>query len=286
MTARAPRDAQDAADADALAQSGAENLEAARTALVARLESVLLHRFARPELLATALRHASFAHEAGGRGEAASESNERLEFLGDAVLGLVVAHALYAAHPNWQEGELTRGLHAIVEARSLARLAREVDLGEALTLGRTERASGGEQKASILADGMEAVIGALYLDGGLEAVRRFVEARFAAALSQDSAPVARDPKTELQERTMAEVGVFPTYHLVADSAVEGDDRRFTVEVALVGEPLARATDRTKRAAEREAARQALARRAESASWAAPPCDSEPDPAAPAARPEA
>ncbi len=233
----------------------------ARAGVIARLEGTLSHRFARPELLETALCHASFAHEAGLRGEAGSESNERLEFLGDAVLGLVVADALYAAHPHWQEGELTRGLHALVEARSLARLAREIELGEALALGRTEHSSGGAQKASILADAMEAVIGALYLDGGLEAVRRFFLARFGEALARDSAPVARDPKTELQERTMAEVGVFPTYRLVADSAIEGDDRRFTVEVLLAGEPLGRATDRTKRAAEREAARAALARRA-------------------------
>jgi ribonuclease-3 len=227
---------------------------------LARLEAILGHRFARPELLTTALRHASYAHEAG-----LAESNERLEFLGDAVLGLIVADALYASHPHWREGELTRALHAVVEARALARLAREIDLGAALALGRTERASGGEAKASILADGMEAVVGALFLDGGLEAVRRFVQARFAQALSRDSAPVARDPKTELQEQTMAEVGVFPSYRVVADSGIEGDDRRFTVEVSLAGEALARAIDRTKRAAEREAAREALARRAAAAS---------------------
>lgn len=226
---------------------------------LARLEEILGHRFVRPELLATALRHASYAHEAG-----LAESNERLEFLGDAVLGLVVAHALYESHPHWREGELTRALHALVEARALSRLAREIDLGASLALGRTERASGGQEKASILADGMEAVLGALFIDGGLEAVRRFVQARFAPELSRDSAPVARDPKTELQEQTMAEVGVFPSYQVVADTGVEGDDRRFTVEVFLAGEALARATDRTKRAAEREAARAALARRAAAA----------------------
>lgn len=252
MSARSTQRPEGAADA--------ETSDPPRAAVIARLEETLLHRFARPELLELALRHASFAHEAGIRGEAASESNERLEFLGDAVLGLVVADALYAAHPQWQEGELTRGLHALVEARALARLAREIGLGEALALGRTERSSGGAQKASILADAMEAVIGALYLDGGLDAARRFVLPRFGEALARDSAPVARDPKTELQERTMAEAGAFPTYRVVSDSGVEGDDRRFTVEVSLAGEPLARATERTKRAAEREAAREALARR--------------------------
>ena len=223
---------------------------------VARLQPVLGYHFERPELLAMALRHASYAHESGE-----VESNERLEFLGDAVLGLVVAHSLYESHPQWREGELTRALHAVVEARSLAQLAREIELGSLLALGRTEQSSGGHEKASILADGMEAVIGALYVDGGLEAVRRFVQARFASALSRDSAPVARDPKTELQERTMAAVGVFPSYVVVADSGVEGDDQRFTVEVSVEGEALAQATDRTKRAAEREAARLALDRRA-------------------------
>ena len=109
-----------------------------------------------------------------------------------------------------------------------------------------------------LADAVEAVVGALFIDGGLPAVRRFVHARFAAALSEDAVPVARDPKTELQERAMAAVGCFPDYRVVADSGVEGDDRRFTVEVTLRGEALAQATDRTKRAAEREAARIALA----------------------------
>ena len=242
---------------------------------LARLEEALGHRFARPELLSLALRHASYAHESGE-----GESNERLEFLGDAVLGLVVGHALYESHPQWREGELTRALHAVVEARSLARLAREVDLGPALVLGRTERSSGGHEKASILADAMEAVVGALYVDGGLEVVRHFIQARFASALSRDSAPVARDPKTELQEQTMAAIGAFPSYRVVADSGVEGDDRRFTVEVSLAGEALAQATDRTKRAAEREAARVALARRTTPSAGALP--DEAPSPGPPSA----
>lgn len=222
-----------------------------------RLEALLAHRFARPELLETALRHASFAHEAGGREAGGGESNERLEFLGDAVLGLVVAHALYEAHPEWREGDLTRALHALVDARSLAQLARDLELGNALALGRTEQSSGGSEKTSILADAMEAVVGALYLDGGLDAVRRFVAARFGEALSRTSEPVARDPKTALQEWTIAEIGTLPSYRLIADSGVEGDEQRFTIEVLLGGRPLAQATARTKRAAEREAAQRAL-----------------------------
>jgi ribonuclease III len=225
--------------------------EAAPDPDLSRLEASLGHHFTRPELLALALRHASHAHESGS-----GENNERLEFLGDAVLGLVVAHALYAAHPDWREGDLTRGLHALVEARSLARLARTLALGEAIALGRS---SGGRAKASILADALEAVVGAIYIDGGLAAVERFARIHFAEALAADAPPVARDPKTELQERTMAQVGSFPDYCLVADSGVEGDDQRFTVEVSLQGEALARAAGRTKRAAQREAALLALGR---------------------------
>lgn len=234
----------------------AEEDDAEATALSearARLEAALGYAFHRPELLATALRHASHAHETGE-----GESNERLEFLGDAVLGLAVAHALYEARPDWREGDLTRATHALVDGRALERLARELALGPALALGRTERLSGGCEKPSILADAMEAVLGALYLDGGFEPVAAFVRSRFAEALAADTTPVERDPKTALQERTMAAVGVFPSYRVVGDSGIEGDDRRFTVEVVLQGEALARATERTKRAAEREAARIALA----------------------------
>lgn len=224
-----------------------------REAVLARIETALGHRFERRELLETALRHASFAHEQGD-----GESNERLEFLGDAVLGLAVAHALYQAKPGWREGDLTRTLAALVEARSLAELGRSLELGSALALGRTERASGGHEKASILADAMEALIGALYVDGGLAAVERFVRTRFAAVFTGDAGPVERDPKTALQERTMACAGRLPRYRVAADNGIEGDGQRFTVEVLVADEVLACASDRTKRAAEREAARRALA----------------------------
>lgn len=219
-----------------------------------RLEALLGHRFESRALLETALRHASWAHEQGDL-----ESNERLEFLGDAVLGLVVASSLYRAKPDWQEGALTRTLHSVVEGRSLARAARSLDLGAFLRLGRTERSSGGAEKPSLLANGVEALIGALYLDGGLPAATAFVERIFAPALAEDAGPVGRDPKTELQERLMEREGEFPSYRLVGDSEIEGDDERFRVAVVLRDEPLAEGIGRTKRAAERRAARAALAR---------------------------
>lgn len=216
------------------------------------LEEALGYRFRDRSLLEHALQHSSYAHDLPG-----AKSNERLEFLGDSVLGLVVAHSLFRAKPEWDEGQLTRAMHALVEGRSLAELARELEVGPALRLGRTEELSRGEQKKSILADAMEAIIGALYLDGGLEVVRSFIDRVFADSLASDSPAVARDPKTALQEDVMATEGEFPTYRMIRDSEVEGDDERFEVEVRLRGKPLARGVGRTKRAAERVAAKQAL-----------------------------
>ncbi len=240
-----------------------------RAAALERFEKALGYRFSRRELLEDALRHSSYAHELGararGRKEGAPgdrvEDNERLEFLGDAVIAVVVAHALYRSKPEWREGELTRALHALVEGRSLERLARSLELGAVLRLGSTERKSGGHEKPSILADAMEAVVGAIFLDGGLDAVAEFVERVFADSLARDAAPVRRDPKTEFQERVMAVEGAFPNYRLIGDSGIEGDAARFTVEVRIRDRPVAEGVGRTKRAAEREAATRALEARA-------------------------
>lgn len=244
-----------------------------RDAAVARLESALGHRYADRDLLEAALRHSSYAHERshergsertrddGGEDDAALESNERLEFLGDAVLGLVVAESLYAAKPDWREGDLTRALHRIVEGSSLAKLAARLGVGPAMRFGRTEESSGGAEKPRVLEDAMEALIGAMYLDAGLDAVRTFVRGNFAEALAADATRVARDPKTALQERLMRDVGAFPSYRLVEDTGVEGDDRRFSVEVVSQGDVLGGGTARTKRAAEKKAAREALRKQA-------------------------
>jgi len=218
-----------------------------------RFEEALGHRFESRALLENALYHSSYAYEHPGL-----ESNERLEFLGDSVLGLVVADALYRTKPGWREGELTRGLHALVEGRSLEQLARHLEVGAVIRLGRTERQSGGHDKGSILADAMEAIIGAIYLDSGLPAVTRLIERFFHEALAADAPAVERDPKTELQERVMEREGEFPSYRLLRDSEIEGDDVRFTVEVTLRDRGLAQGIGRTKRAAERKAAAAALA----------------------------
>jgi len=222
---------------------------------LAVLEEALGYRFENRALLETALRHASYANENPGY-----ESNERLEFLGDAVLGLVVGQLLFEAHPDWREGDLTRGLHQLVDKRSLAELGRELGLGPCLRLGRTELQSQGRAKASILADALEAVIAAAYLDGGLVAVTDFARRKFASALAPGAPRAARDPKTQFQEWAMAEHGEFPSYAVVADSGIEGDDERFTVATSIGGEEWMRGSGRTKRAAEQAAARMAFASR--------------------------
>ena len=255
MSDRAERGRGEAPDAGA---------ERDRAVALDRLEAAIGYPFRDRGRLEAALRHSSWAYERtqATRGGAAVASNERLEFLGDAVLALVVADALFAAQPDWPEGDLTRALHAIVEGASLADWATSLELGPALRLGRTEEISGGHEKPSILEDAMEALIGSIYLDGGLEPVRRLVAERFGAIIESDRVPIARDPKTALQEALMAEVGTFPTYRLAADSGVEGDEDRFETAVVLDGEELGRGVGRTKRAAEKAAAQAALAHREE------------------------
>jgi ribonuclease-3 len=219
----------------------------------AALEERLGHRFADPTLLETALQHPSYAHEQDG-----TRGYERLEFLGDAVIGLAAARLLFEAHPTWEEGHLTRARAALVNTQALAGHARDLGIPEHVRLGRTERKAGGE-KDSILANVLEAVVGALYLDGGLEPVVALARQLFAGALAPDSDAFAADPKTRFQEWAHAERQATPRYVGVGDSGIEYDELRFEVEVRLDGEVWGRAQGRTKRAAERAAAEQALAR---------------------------
>lgn len=219
----------------------------------AALEAVLGHVFAEPALLETALQHPSYAHELDG-----TRGNERLEFLGDAVLGLAAARLLFEAHPSWEEGHLSRARAALVNTRALAAYARALDVPAHVRLGRTER-KGGLEKDSILANVLEAVIGALYLDGGLEPVLALARRLFADALAPDSDAFAADPKTRFQEWAHAERQATPRYFAVTDTGIENDETRFAVEVRLDGETWGRGQGRTKRAAERAAAEAALAR---------------------------
>ena len=208
------------------------------------------HRFRDPALLEASLVHASLAAELGdGRG------NERLEFLGDAVLDLVVGELLYARNPDWDEGVLTRARAALIRKESLAEQARRLGLGEFVRLGRTELTAGGSEKDTILADCFEAVVGAVYLDAGLEPVRRLVEQAFGAE-AQVAPP--EDPKTRFQEWAHARFRETPRYATVGDSGVDDDETRFRVEVALRGRVWGTGVGRSKRVAERAAAREAVA----------------------------
>jgi ribonuclease-3 len=224
---------------------------AGQAAALLSLERRLEHRFADRGLLETALCHASYAHEAGG-----GRGNERLEFLGDAVLDLVVSELLYRAHPSWDEGTLTRTRAGLVNRGALADCARQLDLGPLLRLGRTEQRSGGVDKATILADAFEAVLGALYLDAGLAPVEALVRRIFGDAIARDA---ERDPKTEFQEWAHARLHATPRYHTSDETGTEDDEQRFASELRVGDEAWGQGRGRSKRLAERAAARVALAR---------------------------
>ena len=217
------------------------------------LEKKLGHVFRDRALLATALTHSSYANENRGRGEC----NERLEFLGDSVLGMVVADALYRRFPELPEGRMTRLRAQLVCEESLHRSASELGLGEYVRLGRGEEHTGGRRRTSILADAVEAVIAAMYLDGGLETAKAFIERQILSALD-GSGPVMRveDCKTELQELVQKKSGQSLSYELLGESGPD-HDKTFTSQVSLNGRPIGSGSGRTKKEAEQAAARAAL-----------------------------
>ncbi|MGF1551297.1 MAG: ribonuclease III [Paracoccaceae bacterium] len=218
--------------------------------------AVLGHRFADRERLAEALTHASAASPARA-------DNQRLEFLGDRVLGLIVAEALVARFPEEAEGTLAPRLNDLVRRETLAAVAEEIGLGGHLVLGRSESLSGGRRKAAILADAMEAVIAALYLDGGLAAARRFVLDRWGARLDAAGSAVPTDAKSALQAWAQARGLSLPAYETVGRA---GPDHapRFTVAVRLETGESARGEGRSKRPAEQAAAAALLAKLEENA----------------------
>ncbi len=219
------------------------------------LEERLGVKFNDAALLTQALVHSSYVNE---NPHEAPESNERLEFLGDAVLGLVVADDLYAAYPEQHEGELTELRTLLVRRDTLAKAGRRLRLGDALYLGRGEEGGGGRSRPTNLAHAYEALVGAIFLDRGLAAARRFVrrslEQEF-KALPERQFPL--DPKSRLQEVSQSRYQTPPHYRLVE---AEGPDhaRRFTVEVLIDGNSLGTGQGLSKQEAEKEAAREALA----------------------------
>jgi ribonuclease-3 len=267
-------------------------------AVLDELETALGHAFATRDLLVRALTHRSLANERGANERGANErganerganerganeqaveigqtllastgDNERLEFLGDAVLGLVVAEALFRAHPEWHEGELTRVRAQLVSRKHMAEVAQTVDLGKHLRLSRGEERGGLRNKATVLSNSMEAVIGAMFVDGGLTAVTGFVlkhvigEAGEQLAHELLSGEALGNYKSALQEYLQSARAGTPAYRVRGESGPD-HRKRFLVEVRLkaVGEPgqaLARGKGSTKKLAEQDAARLALER---------------------------
>lgn len=217
-------------------------------------QSILDMRFQNPQLLRRALTHRSFVNES----EDVIRDNERLEFLGDAVLDFIVADMLFRRFPDVTEGELTQLRSALVRTDSLAMLASECHLGEYLFMGKGEANSGGRDRLNNLCRGLEAVIGAMYIDSGVQAVRAFILPRFERLLAYIlEHSLHKDARSMLQERSQAELRFTPVYRLV-DSAGPDHEKEFFVEV-IVGEDviLGSGTGHSKRAAAQAAARTAL-----------------------------
>ena len=220
--------------------------------MINELETAIGYRFHNIQLLRSALTHSSYANE---RWHNSLLSNERLEFLGDSILGMVVAEYLYRNFPDRPEGELTRMRADMVCEQSLALIANRIGLGGYLLLGHGEERFGGRTRNSILADAVESVIAACYLDGGYEAALRFV-----TAFVLSDVPVAKlhnvDYKTALQEKVQQKKNQTLSYRLVGEEGPD-HDKRFRVEVLLNGLSLGSGTGTSKKRAEQDAARVAL-----------------------------
>lgn len=217
------------------------------------LEKKLGYSFKDKTLLETALSHSSYANENRAEG---LESNERLEFLGDSVLGQIVAAYLYRNYPKMPEGQMTRLRAELVCETSLYEVSKKLELGRYIKLGRGEEHTGGRGRESILADAVEAIIAAIYLDGGLEAAKRFIDRYILTGFEAEEIHSVTDYKTALQERVQRSAGQILSYELVSES---GPDHRktFTMRVDLNGCPIGEGSGKTKKEAEQNAARSGL-----------------------------
>ena len=216
------------------------------------LEKAIGYQFKNISLLQNALAHSSYANE---RWHDSLMSNERLEFLGDSILGMTVADYLYRNFPNRPEGELTRMRADMVCETTLAAVASRIGLGQHLLLGHGEEQGGGRERASILADAVESVIAACYLDGGMEPAAAFIKTFVLCDV-----PVAKlhnmDYKTTLQELVQRKKNQILSYTLVGESGPD-HDKQFVVEVSLNGKSVGKGTGRSKKKAEQDAARVAI-----------------------------
>ena len=217
------------------------------------LEEKLGYTLQDKSLLENALTHSSCANESKGR----LHSNERLEFLGDSILGMVVAEHLYRNHPDLPEGELTRTRAALVCEESLVEVAHDLGLGDYLKLGKGEEAGGGRTRPSIRADAVEAVLAAVYLDGGIGSARKIIQ-KYILSREIEGLNSQRDYKTALQELIQRESGQSLKYRLTGSEGPD-HDKRFFVEVDLNGQPVGAGKGRSKKEAEQMAAKAAIAK---------------------------
>lgn len=216
-----------------------------------KLEERLGYGFRDKTLLETALSHSSYANERHG-----VSSNERLEFLGDAVLGFCAAKTICRLYPAMPEGEMTRLRAELVCEASLHHVAEALGLSEYIRLGRNEECNGGRQRVSILADSVEAIIAAMYLDGGLEPAERFIEERILKDVRAGHRPVRTDYKTQLQEILQRKGGIAPSYAIVGESGPD-HNKSFVARVMLHDGAFAEGTGKSKKEAEQAAAKAAL-----------------------------
>ncbi len=219
-----------------------------------QLEQLLNHRFNNPSLLSSALTHPSYLHESAGTD---GDDYQRLEYLGDAVLGMLLAEMLYHAYPDWDEGSLSRFRARLAGQDVLADRARMLGIGDFIFLGRGEVLTEGRAKDSILSDILESLLAALYLDGGLNAARNMVERLFLELVADPQAlTLGRDSKSELQELLSACNAPLPEYKLVEESGPP-HDRNFQFQVLLDGRAVGEGQGKSKKNAQQAAAAQAL-----------------------------
>jgi ribonuclease III len=218
------------------------------------LEKKLSYVFRDREIFTQALRHSSYVNE---RGDPGLRDNERLEFLGDAVLNLVMGHILLESRPDLREGALSRMRSALVRESRLAEVARKIDIGPHILLGRGETLTGGRDKSSLLADTLEAIIAAVYLDGGFSAAFRFIETHFSDLVAGKTGGVpSEDYKTKLQEMLQSGKTAVPDYRVVEEIGPD-HDKAFRVELTIGGLRF-EGYGKSKKSAEQDAARSALA----------------------------
>lgn len=219
-----------------------------------KLEERLHVRFRRLQFLEEALSHSSFVNELSEPGQ---PHNEKLEFLGDAVLELVISHELFANYPTYYEGELTKLRAAVVSKPTLARIAKKMHIGKYMRLGKGEEMGGGRKRNSLLADALEAIIGAVYLDRGLKAAREFVIRHFSGEIDRlDHDRHKMDFKSILQEITQSKFQTLPRYTVISEIGPP-HDRTYEVLLRINDEPYGTGRGRNKKEAQQDAARLAL-----------------------------